>query len=448
VGATLRRAGFAIATIAAVVACRQLVGIGDAPPMGADLVDSGAVDSGAGDTGADAVESGIVYAGVACEACLESKCGEQAKLCAESPPCSTLEGCLGQCGGDPTCRARCFQTDRVGSDPNAPAFEACMVRWCATPCGLVCGGVAEAANPDAATACQTCYQSQGCMAAVGCLSNPACTAYAFCAVESALPGSCAQMLDDGGVDASAFTSVAFSYCVNACEFDSDWSCVGHVEWPPAVTGEATIHLHVYDTTSFLPVAGVLAQVCNGNDPYCAKPSVRGTTLPDGTVTLVQQPDAGPVFTNDAYLDLSGGGTVPEMFFWSFPLSQSSTSFDVGTVTSMEAMVDYEQPVGVVQDLNLGFVAVNGFDCLPSIAGTGMTFALTAPGSPRAYYALSGVLDPQAVATDDTSTAVFFNVPIGSNFLAASAIPAGPIGQFGLFLRPGTVTLVYALPQPN
>ena len=140
-GTALRRAVFAVATVAVAVACRQLVGIGDAPPMGA-AVDATAADSGAPEAGSDGPACGIAYAPEACGSCLVSSCCPQATACAESAACSKLEGCLGACAGDTACRATCVSANRFGPDVFETQLASCLAKSCAQPCGISCGGFA------------------------------------------------------------------------------------------------------------------------------------------------------------------------------------------------------------------------------------------------------------------------------------------------------------------
>jgi hypothetical protein len=360
---------------------------------------------------------------------------------------------MGPCAGDPTCRAACLQNYRVGNDTKTPAFESCMVGSCASPCNLVCGGVAEAANPDAANTCQDCFRSQGCNAAVACMSDLTCATYAFCAVESVTPGACASLLD-GGVDAaSAFVSVGFSYCYSACELDSEWSCVGHVEWPPATSAELTIHLRVQDVVTQVGVPGVVAEVCNisDNSSPCARPTAVETTDDAGNVTLIQDPDAGPIFANGAYINLMNGpdsGIVPAALFWSFPISQSSVSFQLQTITPSELATNFLPSLPITPDPSTGYVVVVGYDCLPGVNGVGMTFTLSTPGSSRVFYERNQTIDPGATETDTSGTALFVNVPPGTHFVTAVAATGGALGTFPLFVWKGSATTVWALPQAN
>src|SRR5271170_6303119 len=94
----------AAALLAIVAACRQLVGIGDAPPTHVADASAESPDARAGAGSA----CGVAYAGAQCETCVETSCCTQATACANDPACSSLEACFGMCNGDPTCRAKCI----------------------------------------------------------------------------------------------------------------------------------------------------------------------------------------------------------------------------------------------------------------------------------------------------------------------------------------------------
>jgi hypothetical protein len=323
-----------------------------------------------------------------------------------------------------------------------------MVRSCASPCGLVCGGVAEAANPDAAAACQACYLGQGCTAVGACLSDPACASYGFCAVEALTPNEsfyCSQLLDDGGVDASVFTNLTLNVCAPTCEFNANWSCAGRVTWPSGASGGLTIQMMLLDALSQEAIPGVTAKVCASDDSMCDHPSATEVSAMDGTVTLVQQVDAGPVFTN-GYIDLSGGGIVPEVFFWSFPLSLSPATLHPTVITPAD-VAEVTQGLDVTQDASSGIVYAVGFDCL-QIGGSGLTYAI--PGAAQVFYQQNGVFLPGLTTTDSSGAAAFLNVPAGVPLtLTASVGDSGvAIGHFPFFVRHGGLAEVFALPQPD
>ncbi len=99
----------------AVLACRQLVGIGDEPPAGPQATSS---DSGA--------EAGFTYGQGACAACVATSCAAQGTACAGTPSCSGLEACMSDAGVDPTKRAQCGVDHGLGNDVATPGFEACL----------------------------------------------------------------------------------------------------------------------------------------------------------------------------------------------------------------------------------------------------------------------------------------------------------------------------------
>jgi hypothetical protein len=420
--------GVALAGIAGVLACRQLVGITDSPPMG---------DAG-----------GFVYGGsAACDTCVASSCGSEATACSESAPCSAVEKCVGPCKGDPACRARCVDRNRVSiTDRTLPLFESCVVRSCASPCGFVCGGVGELAPPEAAWACQSCVVGQDCSTVEACLSDPACAELAFCESEALTPderGAC-PLLYDGGANASA-TTTSLLTCASECEINSNWSCVGHVMWPAGTSGDLTILVSLTDPLSGKQPAGVTAKVCGSDDFPCAHPSATATTTDGGTASLVQH--AGAVLAG-GYIDLSGGGIVPTVVFWSYPLSQSPASLAVFTLIESEVS-DVETAYNVTEGPHNGYVLVTGLDCLQNL-GAGLEYKLepAGPSQELLYEQPGGIFSRTVTKTTTTGAATFFNAPAGPLTLTATVADGGPtVGQFPLFVREGGLTEVTALPQP-
>jgi hypothetical protein len=424
------------------LACRQLVGIGDSPPTGAGGEEAG---GGGGDAGADAPVCGIAYAGASCEACLESNCCAQATACSGSQPCAAFERCAGGCDGDVTCGAQCVQDHRYGKDPTIPAFHACLVTNCGATCGYACGGVALAATPDAAVSCQQCYLANGCDVAQKCLGDPGCASYAICTAAATtfdVSEACANLIGaDSGVDAATYSALANNTCNHECAFDSNWSCVGHVAWQPPTIGDVTIQLRLNDPFQSSPPAGVTARVCG--DVLCST-SPASDTSDGGVVTLVQHADAGPLVTR-GYIELADGGIVPQLFYWTFPLSEPSVSMGA-TVVTQPQLESVAAVSGFTQDWSRAFVYVIGYDCLLS-QGAGMTFSLSPPVSQPCYGTGSAFVCGDGGAGSGTS-AVFPNVPVdaGALTLVAYAPGVGPIGQFPVLVRPGTGTQVLALPQ--
>jgi hypothetical protein len=313
VGPGLRRAVFATATLAVIVACRQLVGIGDSPPMGA------VVDSGTKEAGTDAGGCGIVYAGTQCEACLESQCCTQATACANGAACSGLEGCLGACdGGDPACRAQCVDGHRIGSDALETQLAACLAKRCAQPCSISCGGFAGDFGVDAAAGCQTCIVDNPnlCSATLACAGDPECQAILTCPSTSHVQdqSEACDTEHEAGVDAaSAVLNGLTTACLNACAVGTQWWCVGNPPSQQQVNQATAVTLHLYDKATTLPIADASVAVCSPSLSPCLVLGNPMTSGADGGVTVnVPKNPQGP--GSSGYLSITGTGLTPELFF--------------------------------------------------------------------------------------------------------------------------------------
>ena len=73
-----------ILAVAAICACRQLVGITESPPE--DL---------------SSTVGGLPYGTTTCASCVSANCSAESTTCAADSVCSAYEGCLGSCNGDP-----------------------------------------------------------------------------------------------------------------------------------------------------------------------------------------------------------------------------------------------------------------------------------------------------------------------------------------------------------
>jgi hypothetical protein len=430
------------AALAVLAACRHLVGIGDSPPT--SIVDASSESS--------APACGVAYAGEACEACLESSCCDVAQECSGVAECAAMESCLGGCSGDPACRATCLVDHHLLSSQAVVPLDSCMVASCSSQCGLVCGGAGEVATPDTAAGCQNCFLGQDCSRTQRCLGSLDCASYAWCLATAATPdvfNACPALLDGGDPDSSAFASVARTTCAEFCAFDANWSCVGRVELPPAATTTLTIHLTLTDGgTQQLSGPGILAKVCGATDETCVSPVATGITGPDGTVDLVQTVDAGAVLVTEGYIELSGGsggGILPEVFFWSYPLVGPVANLFATTITPTGAD-DIYRGVGLTRDPALAGVFVVGYDCR-QITASGLTYTLSTPGDFPAYYADGAVFASGLLSTDSSGGAVFLDVPPGNATVTATiAGSTTSIGHSSFFFRAGALTEVWALPK--
>jgi hypothetical protein len=320
---------------------------------------------------------------------------------------------------------------------------------------MVCGGAAQFAPPDAAAACQQCFIAQACQPAATFLGDAAYSAAVYCNVSSPTPdtqAACTSGLDAGPDGAWAgFANAIKAECLESCGFDSYWSCVGHVEWPPTVQNSMTLQFSLFDVVyadPSHPVTGVTAKLCPIADPTCSDAGAAAQSDPQGNVTLASDGGVGNYYVG--YLDLSGGGIVPELVFWDFPISQNVAVLQaVGTATAFELNTGAQVLDDAGWDAATGVLVISGVDCY-LLGGAGLTYSINVPASPPTpfYTDQTGVRFAAGLTTTNWSGyGLFLNVQPGPVTVTASLPPpVGAIGQFDVFVRPGTITWVLALPS--
>ncbi len=416
--------GAAAGMAVAVLACRQLVGIGDDPPQG-----QGATSTDAG------AEGGFTYGQGACAACVTTSCDAQATACAGTPSCAALEGCMSGCGTDPTCRAQCGVDHGLGNDGFTPAFEACLASSCADACGLTCGGLAAVFPPATATGCESCIAAGSeCSAVTACAVDPDCQKAVRCQfsshtfdVQQACP---AVTTSPGGVwTLSGPNSPIASTCSSSCSWGADWSCLGKVDWPSAATGTVTTTVRVYDYDDGTPIEGVTVTLCNTTDPLCTPFLDRAITDDAGTVILPLQ--QGPVSPR-IFISASSQAVTPVLGFIVSPLSQPNVTVPMPTLPA-GVLPAVALQAGVTLDPALGMVVIVAYDCRLAPA-PGMTFDITPKGTSTLAYLEGPLPVVGATSTDSSGSAVFANVEADTNLTITMTSPAGAAGAVQLFAR--------------
>lgn len=434
--------------LAIAAACRQIVGIGDQPPT--DFArDAAVVEASARDGAPDAGPDGVVYAGAACESCLQNNCGVESAACAADPACAPLEGCLGGCdGGNLTCRAGCYEAHRI--DPNQADIQlsACLANHCESPCGLECGGITATLGVDAAAGCQTCVVQEGaCSAGETCASDPQCIGRFWCATTNPFldrAQACAATLDAGADAFSAISGVAGGACHDSCGLGQQWFCVGlGLPTQPQGPGTAlTVAVIDYELPSNVDVDASVA-VCSPSDWTCpadASPLSSGMTGANGEVTLTV-PNSGAIYGPFGYLDISGGSLQHEVYYWGFPLSEPAMSAGVGTLTvgEVQEAVTLVESQGVPVDTDdHAFALVQASDC--TLAHAENVRISISGGDPdagaRVIYQQGETLSVTATQTDSSGRAAIVNIP-GDTLVNITASPL-PLGG-----KPSSVVTVYA-----
>jgi hypothetical protein len=421
--------GLAVAIVGGVLACGQLVGIEEDPPT--------------------TLTCGSLLAGD-CQTCGVAQCCAELSACAASAPCRTLETCINACNGDPACRAQCASDHPIANDPTMAAVLTCLASSCESQCGPSCGWLADYVSPEAAPGCQSCIVGQACQTVNDCLTNPACAAATVCTASSVtgdVNEACKAELFDGGTTTwnAMVVQLLNGKCGTQCDLYQNWSCIGHVSWPRATTSSIMLTFHASDLSS-TPVPGLATKLCAVSDPACAAPLSTQTTDDAGVATVVAPIPNGPGYvgpTGYLTLESDAGAVIPELYFWSFPVSEPMVQFGDPTVVTPDQADALAASFKVTLDTSLGDILAVALDCNFSHAN-GVQFALSAPdgGSMPPPFYVGGV-----DATNKQEPAVFFNVPPG--WVTLTATPKGlgrPSSVVSLLVRPGTLTEVNAPPS--
>jgi hypothetical protein len=440
--------GGALAIAGVALACRQLVGIGDAPPQGA-------TSTGDGSTGGDAAPTvcGLPIAG-ACADCVNAWCCAAAVACSGDPACAAITGCYEQCNGDPSCLTSClYDSPQQTQSDKYPPLRACQTAHCEAPCNLNCGDVGYIYSPpEAGAACQSCLVVNACEAGRTCAATEACEAYGQCLVYCRGRVDCATNCtvgNDAGVALGSDLGKAVSgVCSEPCETGNNWECVGHLSPPAPQVTSTLVSLQFVDPGSQAPVAGAQVSICNAEG--CG--ATVDTTNAAGEVTVtvpIPQQSLGPT----GYLQITSGqdgGFLPEFFYWGSPLSAPTLTLPTPLLlfTPSELAV-LELEGQITQDSTThGMILAAVIDCIVEPSPNVVFDVSPSDSSTKAVYLAGGTTpNPAMTQTDRSGLVAIANVPAADAVTVTASFAGHPVGHVAVRVQPGTLTLVLVPPSP-
>ncbi len=444
--------------VATIGGCRQVAGIADSPP--------------------EALTSnvcGLPYGTSECAACVNTSCCTESTACAADTTCAAYEGCLGHCNGDAECRSHCTIDHPAGVATDVIALSTCLATSCEAACGLTCGGIADLISPpSAARACEQCLATNACPQAEACASSKVCDAYtranyAFSTSDSdevyeanlcASDAAAGLSLGIGGVidvcgshpgidvDAAIATEAdSFKFaCATACATGNDWSCIGHVEWPPPKAASCTLGYRLNDYVTGAPISGALLQVCSPSDDNCVEPLAHGMTDANGlrSLTVTNTVPSGSQGLN-GFTRISGANIFTTDLYWGHPLVEGSVPVFLAEVATPAENQQILAGVNVTPVEGRGQLTVLVLDCLfQSAAGVNVTLS-PADKLTKGFSTTGGA----TTVTDKTGLIFFVNVPSGVTQITAT--PGGldtPYAQSRISVQPGVQTIVYMWKSPS
>jgi hypothetical protein len=393
---------------------------------------------------------------------VSSSCCSESTACAGDIACANYYQCVGACkAGDVQCRSQCGIDHPFTSAAEWPALQACMAGQCANQCGLTCGGIAAADlnPPNTATACQACFEANGCSAAQHCVSSIDCASWIQCFDACWTPdcrNACAVRygyadagtLPPGPLDLAPFVGT----CSAACGMGTNWTCLGNVHAWSGKGSTTTLSTVVRDLVTGSPVAGADVSLCRFTDPDCTQPVVPAQTTDATGHVAFDVPFANFGFASpaDSFTQVLAPGYMPALYFIGYPVTEAQAPLAQPAViilTMAEAATFFASES---LDPNLAWVQAGVFDCLgDSAADMQITIDSTDPRIRQFYYQTGGgsfVPDFKAMATSGFGYGGFINVPPG--VVTLTATPLGhdkPVAQVHVLAKAGTLSNYFMFP---
>ncbi len=176
-----------------------------------------------------------------------------------------------------------------------------------------------------------------------------------------------------------------------------------------------------------------------------------TTDSNGTAILTVPVNGGASNRGPVgYFDLQNdAGFFPEIYSWSFPLSEPAMTFNIGTATygEIELLAASLLSSGGI-DSTRGHAVLLALDCRSDSAADVQFNVDLADSNTSIFYSGSTGISKTADRTSTAGYALAFNIPPGDATLTATPVGLGvPSSRVNFIVRAGTVTFVVAPPTP-
>lgn len=403
----------------AVAGCRQIAGIDD---RAASQPTCGAAATGAGP----------------CASCITASCCDEARVCSDDTACAALVPCLDACAGSAACQTDCRNAHPDGFGNAAAALLACRARSCASACGAsTCGGYIFASD-----VCASCASKSCCSQATACSADAECSALAFCdrgcGDDLACASRCSTVHAAGWDAEQRLAGCVHNQCDVVCGGRA-WDCVGSVVWPSG-TGTVKWQLKLTDFVTGKNLPGVTCKPCSRTDPACTSP-LQPPQLTDDTGSVAFVLTAG----FDGYIDATGGGIYPGLFFPPKPLT---ADYAENTLVVTEAAFPTLAALLGTPDPERGHLTVNALDCTGGAAAHVAFQANPSDAETIPFYLAQNLPSKAATETDSTGRGGFGNLQPGAVTVRAVVQPIGLVAsESTVLVRKGTFSYKPMPPTP-
>lgn len=219
----------------------------------------------------------------------------------------------------------------------------------------------------------------------------------------------------------------------------NWGCLGNACLPtPGAATSFNQLLTVKNLIGGAAVQGVTVKVCARTDASCAHPLSTLTSAADGTATASLPVTAGVGF--DGYLDMSGGGILPALFYPYPPWVADSGGSKRLNVSTPGQFSLFAGLAGATLDDTRGHVGMVAYDCgLQKAPGVALT-ASTADASSTREYTRNNLPNSSVTETGPDGGGGFINLPVGPvTITGVRSDNQAHVGTITVQIRAGTLT---------
>lgn len=406
-----------------VAGCRQIVGIGDAPPSSGTPADAG---SACGTT---------TFGSARCQSCMHTSCCAEAAACAAVDDCGKLADCLGACNPqDAACTSGCRSTF-AGDGPEAASVQSCQAARCAASCSLACGGYVFA---DAA--CAACGRAQCCTKAEACMQDAECARLVACELACApldddCLGLCELAHPSGVALERALGDCTAAKCAASC-IAPQWTCLENPV-APGPPPPITVTFSFSDYNSGKGIEGLSIVGCAFKDHACTAPMVPAVTTDARGYARLSLPNGF-----GGYIQVSGIAYGDILVFLPTSTRDMAIAWPLPTQIAADAAIRMIAP----PDAQDGALIAIAHDCSGSPAG-GVHFTLSPSAGATPFYFQGQVVSPTPTETSNPggfAAGGFVNVPADAELsLGAEVVENSlPYVPQTVFVRQGGLSYVW------
>ncbi|HEX4338989.1 MAG TPA: hypothetical protein VH062_23945 [Polyangiaceae bacterium] len=438
-----------------VVALTSLVGVGCRSILGVDGYGTLAPDGGTSSDGAAPTFigkcDGTAYDSASCRDCIDDRCCAEATKCLVEPACAALSSCLAKCAADDAaCKVKCnLGTRRTTEMSN---LMVCAAKNC-----VAC---AEAHATFGGVACEQCLEQHDpaeldtLAQNVDALELEACEADCPPGYESYC--ACDDHFAAGNPLLNKLRRVPL--CLSACA-ETDWSCLGAVNWPPLadVSPPLELHVGVADVEFSNTVSNASIHACAGIDVACDRPQQMAVWDADGqfadlTLSRAGTGEGGTNYFGGLLVEWTETGQteLSSVILGFFPPIRRTPAWTWRRLVSRDEAESFVRNAGIADHLDwnaYGGIVWSVAAC-NDVTAAGLTASLDT-GEPAYYLAPSQTLMKGLTATTKSGLGAFISLSPGPRTLELRRQSDGrKIGTYPLNVRQGTITTVSLSPAPD